>query len=215
MLRLDEAQALLKHSAVKHWISAQCPFGAPSKKLTSWVGTAVDLDDIPSHCTHGQRIWYEAGTGKAHSSPHPPSRGTRRFFPTLAEAVAHKSDSSFNSARLAAYPPLLNRYLAAKLHLAIVKPKAKPRSPVCPQVPTHQWQHRLGKEVVQVRQHLRGTPQEMDKDKRERQALGGLRNAKQSVSRLHCVATLGTQPKLANTHQSISRYLTLYASFPF
>jgi hypothetical protein len=120
MLLLDEFVALLRRPNVKHWIGAQCPFGANAAKLTSFISTGVSLDEFVASCQHVLRAWFPAGGGPRIYARHPPSRGTTRYFSTEEEAGANRqSDDKFVSTCLSAYPPLLNRYLAVKIQLAV------------------------------------------------------------------------------------------------
>lgn len=188
MLRLDEFVEVLALPGVHHQVAAQCPFGAPSQKLTSWVSCNFQLRDLPPACTHSAKPWYEQGTGTMLMARHPPTRGKTKFYSTLSEAQgAVVGNVQYISASLANYPPLLNRYLAASLKLAsknrvlsnFVNPSA------------HAWDSRTGKEQVSFSQHLKGAPPVSDRDEKDLQAIGGLRNAAHSVQRLTQLSDFG------------------------
>ena len=203
LFHLNEAVALAAKTSVTHWLGAQCPFGAATRKLTSWLTAGLDFSDMPKTCPHSKKQWFLEGTGQSILATHPPSRGSCRYYATLEEARATRSTSNeFVSSKLSAYPPLLNRYLASKIYIAASRcRRPRPMTPLAPASQPSTWDDRLGKERVKMRQHLRGVPSELRKDALDRQAIGGLRNAKHSISRLHCVSTFGLE--LGNCIQEV------------
>ena len=196
MLRLDEFAHLLSNARVQHHIKAQCPFGSSAEKLTSWVTFNVCFEDMSSRCQHQPTTWYLEGTGETMSAKHPPSHGSSRYFKTKSEACeARKSSpSDYVTARLAAYPPLLNKYLALKVKLAATKVELLP---MIPAPPVHAWDERLQKEHVEFSQTLRGTVDTSAKEAAELLAVGGMRNANASLKRLSHVAAFGRPMGLA------------------
>ena len=58
VLHLDEYLLLLSKPGVKHIKGVQCPFGAHSAKLTSWVHFMVNFGDMPVTCSHPLRKWF-------------------------------------------------------------------------------------------------------------------------------------------------------------
>jgi len=128
MLRLDEFVELLNLPGVVHSVIAQCPFGALSQKLSSFVAARVSFMDAPACCTHKPRQWFKECTAEVVASRHPPTRGTDKYYSSREEALraTRSSAGDYVSSTLAAYPPLFNRYLAAKLRMAISTCKVAP-----------------------------------------------------------------------------------------
>jgi hypothetical protein len=129
MLRLDEFVALLSLPGVVHTIGIQCTFGGKSAKATSWVTCNVQFQDMPSVCPHPMVRWYSDTNGVVVMSRHCPTHGMETFSrhpPTLNTTDVAiplvvppaSSGGRFISSALSAYPPLLNRYIVAKLVLA-------------------------------------------------------------------------------------------------
>ena len=87
MLRLDEFARLMEDVRVTHTISTQCQFGAPSKKLTSWVPIGVEFTGLSAVCEHKPRKWYEATTATEVTAAHPPSRGRKQYYETREDAL--------------------------------------------------------------------------------------------------------------------------------
>jgi hypothetical protein len=191
ILRLDEYQSLLCTQGVQHVIGVQCPFGALSSKPTSWVSHQVDMTDMPRECTHGKRTWFNDRTGVAVSARHRPTAGTDTYSSSQLVKSARGTfvPTSFVSATLAAYPDLLNRFLVAKLCSALAASTVQPfrQSPVLLPVAPRNFS-----ETIEWRQRLRGTVEIDDKSKADLLAIGGLRNAAESVSRLFTVQEFGS-----------------------
>jgi hypothetical protein len=149
---------------------------------------------MPSKCSHNEVQWH-AADGTKHFGKHPPARGTKRFFRTEEEASHQANDrQSFVTSALSAYPDLLNKFIAAKLVLAMRKAEhvSSPDVPLAdPAVEQHRWDQRLGKEKVNFSVHLKGTPTTDAKAQEEHMAVGGLRDTAKSVHRLHHERTVG------------------------
>ena len=190
MLRLDELVSLRARPGVEHVIAAQCPFGSRTQKRTSWITFNVTFSGLPERCTHAMRKWFKEVTAEVLYARHVPSKGCVRYYTTKEEALRSipSEQDNYVSTALATYPPLLNRYIAACLRKAV-----DTRISACPPAdpPLHHWADRLGRDQVQFRQHLRGMPRTSLKDESDRQAIGGLRNASQSLDRLSSVAAFG------------------------
>ena len=130
VLQFDEYIQLLPRSGVTHRKGAQCPFGALSSKLTSWVYFMVDMDDMPDKCPYQMRKWYcDSDRHRSTLARHPPTTGmdTYSLVPlkkprrnNVAPVEKYKP-KRFVSGQLAAYPNLLNRYLDVKIQMAIYK----------------------------------------------------------------------------------------------
>ena len=121
----------------------------------SWRG----FSDMPMKCRHPKREWYMEGTGHTTYGSHPPSRGTKRYFPTLSEALtARPSTTNFVTSCLAHYPILLNKFISAKLTLALRQRTSIPRRVPAMDGHGHQWEQRLGRERIGYSYHLRGRP---------------------------------------------------------
>ncbi len=190
VLRLDEYQNLMSNSAVEHVIGVQCPFGAISTKPTSWVSHRVSMSDMPQECQHAKRPWFNDRTGTAVVASHRPTAGTDTYSLTqkVASATGVFVSPNFVSASLAAYPDLLNRFLVSKLIKALGDVPARPFRPSAVMLAVSP---RKFAETVEWRQRLRGVVDIDDKTKADNLAIGGLRNAAESLSRLHTVQAFG------------------------
>ena len=195
MLHLDEFLILLE--SCQHTKAVQCPFGAASSKKTSWITSGVDFSSMISACPHAARPWYEAGSGAVMSQPHPPARGRTRYFKTFAEAIASVNPrAGYNTTELAYYTPLLNKYIALKVKLALSKRKHTLGQQInkletARDQRQSDWNERLGKEHVRFSQPLRGCPAVDLKQVADAQAIGGLRDAAKSLRRLTTSAAFG------------------------
>ena len=190
MYRMDEYVRLMSVSGVGHTISPQCSFGANARKLTSWIYHGLDLSDLPQTCMHLPRTWH-AKDGEQFVGRHPPSFGSKVFCKSREEAGQLAASNEFVTSKLSAYPDLLNRYLSAKLASVCLRGQSGDIAAATTGPARHAWQDRLGKERVEVGVHLKGTPSPDIKSQEEQMAIGGLRDATKSVSRLHQEATLG------------------------
>ena len=190
MLRMDEFVEILKQPGTKHTIAPQCMFGANAQKLSSWLTYNVDLEGMATACTHRIRTWYSEVDATPISSKHPPSRGTIRYYCTESQAKSAKRSAKddYVTKSLANYPKLLNKFLALELTLAADKLCVN-KSSAAPQ--EHRWNAFLGRKSVEFSYHLKGQKQEHDKDEADRQAIGGLRCAAESVKRMHKVSNIG------------------------
>ena len=195
MLLLDEFVQLRKH--MEHTKSVQCAFGADATKLTSWLTYGVKFTDMTAACQHAPRDWYEEGTGTKITKPHPPARGRRRFFSTISEALnAIKPTAQYVTTNLAYYTPLLNRYIALKFKLACSRQSANLHSkPASQATQEHEsvacnWNQRMGREAVHFSQPMRGTTVDLKMDE-ERRAVGGLRDAANTLKKLTASAEFG------------------------
>ena len=147
---------------------------------------------MPLKRKHPKRGWFMEGGGHSTYGSHPPARGTKRHFATLAEAKqTAASGNRFVTGPLASYPVLLNSILRQTLHyLYALCPQEA--AYYCDTVPkAHAWEGRLGKERTGYSYHLRGKPPDDPKVVAEQIAIGGLRDAGKAVSRLHQEATFG------------------------
>jgi hypothetical protein len=194
ILNLDEYQRLLSAPSVHHVIGIQCTFGAISSKPTSWVSCRIMLDDMPHKCPHSKRMWFNDRTGVGTAARHRPTAGTDTYSSTQTVRTApglFVPRAPFVSAKLAAYPDLLNRYLVAKLSAAInVLPKQSLKRP-SPVILDKAPAHRTFTEAIAWRQRLRGIVEPDAKEMADMLAIGGLRNAADSVGRLHTVQAFG------------------------
>lgn len=190
MLPLDEAVDLLSQADVRHTVFAQCPFGAHSQKLPSAVTCRLSFGDASTSCTHAHRAWYKEVTGEVVTARHAPTRGVVRYYKSEVEArdAVASGSGGYVSSTLAAYPKLLNRYIAAKVKIASARMRGSRPAAVSTD---HRWSIRLGRDKVHMSQPLRGAEPPDLKDQEDRQAIGGLRNAAESVSRLSHLQTFG------------------------
>ena len=198
MLKLDEFKCLLQGQGIQHTIGPQCQFGASASKRTSWITHLINFSDMSPDCKHPRRTWYCEGTGAAVDGPHPPARGKLRHFKSIDEAVsARPAPTCYTTTALARYTPLLNKYLAIKIKLALSQLSlAPPRrslraSSTNSAVPSNLWDQRTGREQVIFRQSLRGQPKPDEKTTAERQAIGGLRDTAKSLKQLSVSAAFG------------------------
>ena len=104
------------------------PVLGPAPKPTSWVYFMVDLEDMPSSCPHPMRRWHcDIDTHLTTLARHPPSKGTAKYSLRPFSALQKRAQprlvlpegKRYSSARMAAYPDLLNRYLVAKIQMAV------------------------------------------------------------------------------------------------
>lgn len=133
VLHLDEYRISRATMGVFIKRGAQCFFGAVSSKPTSWPYFMVNMDDRPDVCKHPPMNWYSGMTNTVTVSSHPPTSGkvTYSSTPRTAEQLAAWEPGGFGSASLAAYPLVLNRYLAAKfVSLPLVPVPASVQAPV-------------------------------------------------------------------------------------
>ena len=93
----------------------------------------ADLTDLPVDCPHPKRMWSNQTDGSAVLSRHLPTTGTDLYSISAKQPSLMRpwKPNTFISSSLTAYPPLLNRYLVAKLISAIrtlPKPVPTPHS---------------------------------------------------------------------------------------
>jgi hypothetical protein len=132
VLNLDEYRDILALPGVLHTIGVQCTFGALSSKPTYWMHFRVDMASMPVACPHAKKIWFNDRTGVGTASRHRPTAGKDTYSATQQVRTSpgvFVPSAPYVSAALAAYPDLLNRFLVAKLVLALaaVAPKSKKR----------------------------------------------------------------------------------------
>ena len=110
----------------------------------------------------------------------------------------------FISAQLAAYPDLLNRYLVAKILMAIyTTPPVQLSAPKTDNSETLKRCRFSFAERITWSEPLRGTIPLTDKEIADNLAIGGLRNAADSVDRLHLVKQYGI--KLGDAFRKLLR----------
>ena len=204
MAHLDEFRALLKMDGVQHMIGVQCPFGAQSSKPTSWIYYRMELEGMPTKCSHQKRTWHNDRTGIITFSRHMPTAGRdthsltpqapmqfgiRRVTPWDSE-----QSSPYVSEGLAAYPDLLNRFIVAKLRKATYQVRQSGPTFARP-IPedTAAKAAQIFREKLQWRDPLKGIMEPTDKDKADEAAIGGLRNTVNSVNRLSFTAAFGSK----------------------
>ena len=112
LLRLDEYDDLLNAEGVKHIVSVQCPFGAPSARLTSWLLFKLDMQLMPTRCSHAMTKWYSTADNSVIMARHPPVRWSVRY---TAEPCAGSSCSQSILLVDSVFPTFLNRFVAAAL----------------------------------------------------------------------------------------------------
>ena len=201
MLTLDEFQGLLAMPGVHQCEGDQCPFGSPSAKPTAWVFSQVDFSDMPRKCRHLVVPWYSTVDNTKMYARHMPTRGKVKYErQPVASHMLQPAGSDYISAGLAAYPVLLNKYLAAKLALAAgagaVASNVLASSNVQSAGDTVQQVRpcpdaRFGSEQIAWSQPLRG-PHPVDVRVAENdRAIGGLRDAHGSLQRLPQTALFG------------------------
>jgi hypothetical protein len=186
MLTLDEFQQIVLQPGVAHVIGLQCPFGARAAKATSWVSFGCSFAGMPTSCPHPLRLWYSEIDNSTVNAKHPPSRGCVAYSsqPVPAESL-RRTSPAFVSADLAHYPDLLNRFIAASMAAGVLRLQtaAVPgRS-----IPAKDF----SSEQLVYRHRLKG-PADIDvRAGEDRMAVGGLRDARASVAKLHKVSTFG------------------------
>lgn len=221
MLTLDEYVDLMADPSVSHCVGVQCPFGGAAAKRTSWVTSLVNFADMPAKCSHSLTSWYSSVDNTRIVARHAPTRGKIRYLrePVPLDRRGSGPDT-YISAGLAVYPTLLNKYIAAKLALVINSPsKTTLHRPcrrsvlACPGggvgssssggsslrdgpsslVASVPVDSRFDAERIQWKESLRGQ-QSLDQRVRENDlAVGGLRDAHKSVTRLSQTAAFGLQ----------------------
>lgn len=203
VFNLDEYVDLRANPDVQHTRGVQCPFGALSSKSTSFLHFHVNMADMPDACPHRLRNWYSDRDNTMIVSRHPRTRGKTTYSRTMrtTEQMQQWRPTGFVSATLAAYPPLLNRCIIAKLRIAMYQ--------ATPILLSARGLHISDAAAATDRGHvdkrarlrfseritwlepLRGAIQPTDKETADAHAIGGLRNAADSVGRLHRVAEFG------------------------
>ena len=84
------------------------------------------MDEMPDVCKHPPFNWYSDMSNTVTVSSRPPTSGriTYSSIPRTAEQAPAWEPGGFVSASLAAYPLLLNRYLAAKLRISAARSRS-------------------------------------------------------------------------------------------
>lgn len=121
MLRLDEFESIWQHTHTTHDWGTMCIWSPCCHKYIMAHASGV-LRRHGRECTHPMRNRYEEGSVRLVHRAHPPAQGTKKVSDTL-EAAAHaaRGDGHFCIKLLAYYPPLLNKFTALKLRLAIAR----------------------------------------------------------------------------------------------
>ena len=92
---LDEYLLLLSKPGVKHIKGVQCPFGAHSSKLTSWVHFMVNFGDMPVACPHPTRNWFSDSINhRSTLARHAPTTGTCTYSLTPPLAMKRQLPST-------------------------------------------------------------------------------------------------------------------------
>jgi len=98
----------------------QCSMGAPSTKLSEWRSKLV-LTDVPDQkCQHPRRWWRRLPGGQWSHRSHPPLKGKFRCVQQsewlkLSKEERTKPEPEYLTRAAAAYPSMLNCYLACQL----------------------------------------------------------------------------------------------------
>ena len=217
VFNLDEYKEIRGMTGVQIINGVQCPFNATAAKETSWLSYLVDVSDMPPRCPHAKRDWFSNRTNRRILAAHPPSHGDESFSSTrrTQQQLAQWRPDGFIATKLAAYPHLLNRYIVSKFRDALgvrspilTRPPSSPTTstpaaldtstatpiaaPTLDQSDEHMTQARFKfVERVQLSQRVRGAVAITEKEEADRRAIGGLRDAADSVSRMHLVAAFG------------------------
>ena len=205
ILNLDEFMALMALTGVRLVKGTQCPFGAESSKPTAWVFFIIDLSDMPNGCIHVKQRWFNQETGAAVSQRHKPTAGKVQFalLPPSRPRVAVRAftPTEWVSSSLAAYPPLLNRFLVARIAKSVYHCISERwfRRPwpydqtgaVLTSMPKLKYSHGFSEKIVWL-DPLRGRLQPTDKEAADALAIGGLRDAAASLEKLTYSASFGT-----------------------
>ena len=199
-LNLDEYQKLLALDGVNKQLGYQCPFGGLAPKPSAWVSYRMDLKDMPHSCPHSVRQWYNQRTGEMVSKRHAPSRGKDVFLlhrNSLAPRdrpwpKAYGPGQNWISEKLAAYPPLLNRYIVAALRIGIYNNGAATERGAGSTTPASRfcYSHGFAERIV-WRDPLRGALTPTEKEAADELAIGGLRDTAAAVGRLSKTADFG------------------------
>ena len=185
MFALDEFIELNKLPGTELTTAPQSTFGAPAAKETTWLVFGMSFSDMAKQCTHQKRTWYRQGDATPLLSKHHPSRGVHRFHLTVQQALDDKTiNNEFVLKKLAHYPELLGKIIALKFAKALRSASKPPEVPVMPQ-------HMIPQEKLEFRENLRGLVPEEQKLKQEAMAIGGLRNACKSLTKLKVVSEFG------------------------
>ena len=206
VMNLNEYRTLRALPGVNLTTGLQCPFGANAPKGTSWLHHLVSIDDMPTTCPHSMRLWFSSRDNSTKFARHPPSHGrvTYTRIPNTKQQLREWRPTQFVASALAAYPPLLNRYIVAKLRRAIgdlSQPQAStPGSSSAPYTltprpgPTDDDANnarRRFSERIRWDQRVRGAIPPTEREIGDELALGGLRDAAGTVKRLHMVSAFG------------------------
>ena len=217
VFNLDEYREIRAMNGVQITNGVQCPFNANAAKKTSWLRFLVDVADMPPRCPHTKRDWFSDKTNRRIRAAHPPSHGDESFSSTrrTQQQIAQWRPDGFIATKLAAYPHLLNRYIVSKFRDALgmrsptlngppslpvtIAPAAvdsattTPVTAPMPEQPDECMTQARFKfaERVQWSQRVRGAVAMTEKEEADRRAIGGLRDAADSVNRMHMVAAFG------------------------
>ena len=213
---LEKVKLLLGHRSVKHTRGVQCPFGALSASPMILIYNMVDLGDMPTDCRHELRTWFSGKDGTATMATHQPlakndtfttkqstpSQPGRRNYGSWEPVVRYFPDRNDR-------PDTLNRYMALKLHVAVLKaipllvsasgkdPNESVQLRKAPKVRKMSSddtfkvaRYSFSERITWLEPRLGYVPP-TDKEVEDNLAIGGLRNAPASVARLHTVAAFG------------------------
>ena len=171
-LNLDEFVNLLAMHGVTKTKGFQCPFGGKSPKPSAWVSMGVELCSMPNGCPHPKRKWQNQRTGEVVHKPHAPTSGKDVYLleNPLTPWEPSKSSTSqpWAAHKLAAYPPLLNRFLVAALRIGVYNNLQWMRRKVDaesskPTTTRFQYSHGFAEKIV-WRDPLRGALQPTEKE---------------------------------------------------
>ena len=182
----------------------------------------LGLEDMPTACPHSNRTWFSALDGTAGQARRRPS--TTNELLTLQQQTNSVPQpwqpKDFAVADTNLYAVILTRYLAAKIKLAVMGTDSIGK-PVAITSAADKNDDRLAKaqfsliEKISWRNQLRGIVSPIEKEAADRLAIGGLRDAAESVGRLHAVASFGRslgeaiRNSLTMTRNSMQREVNL------
>ena len=194
----------------------QCELGAASMKPTQLRSSFKLPDGLMDRCSHPSRWWKLPPHGDWIQAAHPPLRGRHRAVSPRSQG-GERSDQFLTKAA-AAYPDMLNAFLAAALVNQILLKNANPIMKIREYTRMGKWSNVLISNerrngslsmddlfltkrgpVMTVR--LRPKDQNADVKRREEAlAIGGMRKPQRSLTKLPLVVALGRQLRSVLEH---------------
>lgn len=123
VFKLPEIMLMIEKYSLEVFLFPQCQLGAKAEKLTEVIAS-FDLSLLSPVCNHVKSWWTVPFSGRCYFSAHPPLCGKQWAIPAehwRKEMLGTEPTGDFITRELAAYPPLMNKLLAATLVSNAVK----------------------------------------------------------------------------------------------